>query len=261
MNRLFQKWWTGQKTEESEKLPENPPEEETPVSGMEEQTKREDVVWLRRMLSHNIRMPMAIISGYGEMLKNGSFSSREEELKCISKICKNIDFLDTLLKVLLDDDVSEESLEEKEWFDILECVREAAGYVKTIVMKAHITISVNSSKDKVMFYGSRIILMRAFYNLIENSIRYMNRPGNIFITVEDTENALLIVYRDDGEGMDVREADEIVKLNYQGSNSKQSGHGFGMYLVKDAVEKNGGSIEIHTGKGKGMGVYMTFEKL
>ena len=49
-----------------------------------------DAEWLRRLLSHNFRMPMAIIAGYGELLKNDSFSTRKEEKECIEKICKNI---------------------------------------------------------------------------------------------------------------------------------------------------------------------------
>ena len=112
-----------------------------------------------------------------------------------------------------------------------------------------------------MFYGNRIIMMRAFYNLIENSIRYMNRAGNICITVEDTDEEILVIYRDDGEGMDESESQMITELSYQGVNRKKSGHGIGMYLVRDAVEKNGGSLKVHTGKDKGMGVYMSFQKL
>ena len=59
-------------------------------------------VWFRRLLSHNIRMPMTIIAGYGDLLKNHSLKTREEEIECISKICKNIQYLDTLFKVLVE---------------------------------------------------------------------------------------------------------------------------------------------------------------
>ena len=103
-------------------------------------------------------------------------------------------------------------------------------------------------------------MMRAFYNLVENSIRYMNRPGNICLTVEETAEEIYAIYRDDGEGMDETEADSITDLNYQGSNANRDGHGIGMYLVKDAVETNGGTLFIRTGKGKGMGIYMAFPK-
>lgn len=219
----------------------------------------EDVVWFKRMMSHNIRMPFAIIRGYGDLLIKNSFSSREEELDCIQKICENIDYLDTLTKVLLDDG-QEDVLTQKEYFNVLECVRQVTAYVKTIAQKAGIGISVNSSKEQILFYGNRASLMRAFFNLIENSIRYMNRQGNIFITVEETESEILIVYRDDGEGMTQEEADHITELNYQGTNKKEGGHGIGMFLIQKMVEEQEGTISIKTGQGCGMGIYMSFPK-
>lgn len=217
-------------------------------------------VWFHRLLSHNIRMPMTIIAGYGDLLKNHSLKTREEEIECISKICKNIQYLDTLFKVLVDDEKNEELLRQKEWFDLLECGREAFDYVKSMTQKAHITISVNSSKDHVLFYGNRIVMMRAFYNLVENSIRYMKRAGSICLTVEETDDEYLVVYRDDGIGMDENEAESITDLNQQGSNARGDGHGIGMYLVRQTVENHGGTLSIRTGVGKGMGVFMSFPK-
>lgn len=218
-----------------------------------------DVVWFKRLMAHNLRMPFAIITGYGELLLNGGCSNREEELDCIRKICNNIDYLNTLSKVLLDDDQGE-LLVQKEYFDVLACVRRVSEYVRTITQKAGIKIVVNSSREEVLFFGNRISLMRAFFNLIENSVRYMNRQGNIVITVEETEKEILLVYRDDGEGMSPEEAAHITELDFQGSNKRKEGNGIGMYLIRQMVEAEGGSLEIKTGEGVGMGIYMSFAK-
>jgi signal transduction histidine kinase len=246
---------------EKQSLLEKEQEEHRKLEEKEQEVKKlsEDVVWFKRLMAHNLRMPLAIITGYGELLANESFSSREEELDCIRKICNNIDYLDTLSKVLLDDNQGE-LLSQKEYFDMLACVRRVSEYVRTITQKAGIKIVVNSSRDEVLFFGNRISLMRAFFNLIENSVRYMNRQGNIFITVEETEKEVLIVYRDDGEGMRPEEAAHITELDYQGSNKRREGHGIGMYLIKETVESQGGSLEIKTGEGAGMGIYMSFPK-
>ncbi len=247
--------------EELLRLEQKEQEERRKREEKEQEVKKlsEDVVWFKRLMAHNIRMPLAIIVGYGELLADTNFSSREEELDCIRKICKNIDYLDTLSKVLLDNE-QEEGLREKKHFDVLACVRETAEYVGVIAKKAGIQVLVNSSKNKVFLYGNRIALMRAFFNLMENSIRYMNRRGNIYFTVEETEEEVLVMYRDDGEGMPTDEAQHITELNFQGSNKKSGGHGIGMYLVQETVEKQGGHLEVKTGKGNGMGVYMSFPK-
>ena len=158
------------------------------------------------------------------------------------------------------DDESDDTLERMECFDVLDCVNRVAEYVQTIARKAGIGIAVNSSRTKVMFYGNRISLMRGFFNLVENSIRYMNRKGNIFITVEETDKEVLIVYRDDGEGMDPEEAEHIMELNYQGSNRKSSGYGMGMYLLQKMIEQHQGTLMVKTSQGQGMGIYMSFPK-
>ncbi len=235
-------------------------EEKRKLEGKEQEIRRlsEDVVWFKRLMAHNVRMPLAIITGYGEMLQSGSLKNREDEQKCINKICRNIDYLDTVLKVLLDEE--QELLEQKKHYDILACVREVAEYVKNITQKAGIKVSVNSSQEQVIYYGNRISLMRAFFNLIENSVRYMNRQGEIIITVEETETEILMVYRDNGEGMLQEEAEHITELNYQGSNGKYSGHGMGMYLIQKEIAQRGGKLTVKTGKGNGMGVYITLPK-
>ena len=228
----------------------------------EDELKRlsEDVVWFKRLMAHNVRMPLAVIVGYGELLAEGGFSTREEEQECICKICKNIDYLDTVFKVLIDSQ-DEAFLAEKQHFDILGCVHEVAEYVKMIVQKAGIRISVNSSKKEVLFFGNRISLMRAFFNLIENSVRYMEREGNIFITVEETEREILIVYRDDGKGMKPEEAEKLITPGLPKAGGHTEGRGMGMYLIQQAVEEQGGSITLKAGEGVGVGVYMAFPKI
>lgn len=220
---------------------------------------KENVKWLRRMLSHNFRMPMAIISSYGELLKSGGFETREKELECIDKICKNIDYIDKVSKIILDDG-NVCSYEKKEDFDLLGCVKEAVSYTEAIAKKAHISITVFSRKQELMFFGNRLILMRAFLDLIENSIRYMNREGEIRITVEETFDEIVVLYEDNGEGMEQADGVNITRCNYQGKNGSKTGNGIGMFLVKEAVCQNSGRLEIKTGIGKGMSVRMIFGK-
>ena len=247
------------KKKEEKKEGEQLKQEVLPDTDENIQKMFEDTIWLKRLLSHNFRMPMAIISGYGDMLKDGNFKSRSEEEECIRKICRNISYLDTLTKVILDDD-REDTLQTKEIFDLLPCVREVSEYVKTIARKEGIEIRVNSSRDRIFFYGNRITVMRALFNLVENSVRYMKRAGEIFITIEEMEKAVVLIYRDDGEGMDEKEAEKIGTIGYQGTNHGISGHGIGMYLVRQMVEEHGGQITIRSGIGKGMSVYMEFPK-
>lgn len=43
---------------------------------------QEDVIWLKRQIAHGVRMPLAIISGYGDLLKK-VITGRRKSRRCI----------------------------------------------------------------------------------------------------------------------------------------------------------------------------------
>ena len=65
------------------------------ISAEEEAERRkEDVRWFKRIMSHNIRMPLAVIVGYGELLTNGGFKAPFGDVN-------NKDVVISILNVLL----------------------------------------------------------------------------------------------------------------------------------------------------------------
>lgn len=216
----------------------------------------DDVAWFKRLMSHNIRMPLAIISGYTELLMSDMLESEEDKKECLEKITKNLDFIDTLTKVILDDNKAE-LLTKKEAVDVLTIIHDASEYVKNVAMKSGIRVLVNTTEGEVIINGNRTALMRAFFNLIENSLRYMNKEGDIVFTVQEQGGEVLIVYRDNGEGMPADEVQNITKLNYRGKSQNTQGSGLGMYLVEQTILEHGGKLEARSDIGKGMAIYIT----
>lgn len=231
---------------------------QVPVQTGGEAPFAEDIVWLKRLLSHNFRMPMAVIAGYGELLQEEGFDTKESERAVIAKICKNIEYMNLMLKVVLDDG-NDGAVGRKEEFDLLACIREGTEYVKSIARRQGVAIRVNSTQEVVRLYGSRLKLMRAFFNMTENSLKYMKHEGAICITVDETRDAVYVIYKDDGAGMSVDETAHVTKFSYQGTNHS-GGYGIGMYLVEEAVHENGGTLEIRSRENQGMGIYMTFPR-
>jgi signal transduction histidine kinase len=85
----------------------------------------------------------------------------------------------------------------------------------------------------------------------------MGRSGTIYITVSYVrENEILLVFKDDGLGMESEECAHIFDRHYQGGNGT-SGSGMGLFLAKSSVTAHGGSISAKSEPGKGMGIYIT----
>ena len=103
-------------------------------------------------------------------------------------------------------------------------------------------------------------MMRAFYHLFENAMKYSESGDTITIQIFHVQNGqVLLVFKDNGRGMDEREVKNLFEEGFRGSNSEgKIGTGYGLYDVKNIVERYGGTIEISSREKAGFSVYMLF---
>ena len=121
--------------------------------------------------------------------------------------------------------------------------------------KAGIQLLLSSASDTLMERADASYLRILFRNIIDNSIKYMRRNGNLVITISNIGDDLFIVLKDNGEGLPSSETAHIFELNYQGSN-RVSGNGLGLTQAKAIVEYYGGTIYAKSTSGNGMGIYI-----
>ena len=104
-----------------------------------------DVNWIKRMLSHNMRMPMSVITGYGELMKQGLLDS-SEMAEVIESICENINYMNGVLKVVLDD--QSEDIIAPTTVDVAALVRNSTKYVKDIAKKYQLKYPLLQNRKK-----------------------------------------------------------------------------------------------------------------
>ena len=216
-----------------------------------------DVSWLKRMLSHNMRRPMSVINGYGELMKQGLLTAEEME-EAVNNICENINYMNGILKVVLDDYSEDEAVPTA--VDVVSLVKKTAQYVRDIAKKMSVKISVVAEQEKMLIRAEQIPMMRTFYHLFENAMKYSEGGDHITIKIYYVENGqVLLVFKDNGKGMAEREVKNIFEEGFRGSNSKEKqGSGYGLYDVKNIVERYGGTVEISSREKGGFAVYMLF---
>jgi len=139
--------------------------------------------------------------------------------------------------------------------DIIRIVRDTIQEFLPFSQRAGIQIEVSSSADSLLVRadGERIRIL--FRNIIDNSIKYMNRAGSLVITLSTVGSDIFIVLKDNGKGLPEQETPHIFEINYQGSN-RISGNGLGLTQAKAIVESYGGTIYAKSTIGKGMGIYI-----
>lgn len=130
-------------------------------------------------------------------------------------------------------------------------IEEMAPYSR----QAGIQVLLSSASNSLMVRADAAFIRILFRNIIDNSIKYMNRNGSLVITISNIGDDLFIVLKDNGEGLPTDETARIFELNYQGSN-RVSGNGLGLTQAKAIVEYYGGTIYAKSESGKGMGIYI-----
>ena len=102
--------------------------------------------------------------------------------------------------------------------------------------------------------GNPTMLYRAMSNLVENAIKYNRENGSISISASRQEGNTIIKISDTGIGIPEEECERIFEPFYRVDQSRSrsvGGSGLGLALVKDIVEKHGGSIRVNSRAGLG----------
>lgn len=143
--------------------------------------------------------------------------------------------------------------ERVEDLDLISLVQGVVEQMRFQCSQLGIRLEVSTSSEKIMYPADKRYMEFAIQNIIDNSMKYMQRNGNLVITVSQAEDSIFIACKDNGKGLPARELPQIFDLNFQGSN-RVSGNGLGLAQVKAIVEHYHGSVYAHSVNG--MGIYM-----
>lgn len=126
--------------------------------------------------------------------------------------------------------------------DILDQVNAEYDY-KILDNQAKISADFQACQSIVYFES---YISSIFSNLITNAIKYSKDevPLNLTITTKKEKDTVLLLFKDNGIGMDlVRYGNNLFKP-FKRFSTKAEGKGIGLHIIKSMIEKNGGRIEV-----------------
>lgn len=116
---------------------------------------------------------------------------------------------------------------------------------------------------KIVYVDSEMILS-VFRNIISNSIKFSEKHGEIFITVNDYDvDKVLVEIKDKGIGMDEDSLKKIFKIDEkfsQEGTEGEKGTGLGLVLCSEFIKKHNCELWINSEIGKGTCVAFTLPK-
>ena len=197
-------------------------------------------------VAHELKTPLAVIKTNIDVLKSSNCKSLEEYDKTLAVVEKSILKMNLIIETLLDI-IRQENAPLNEIVSIDEILEDIVDDLSIIANKKNIKLKLNSYNIKNKIKGNEIMLYRAFYNVIENSIKYNKINGSIDILCYQDLNTIEVKVIDTGSGIKEEDYDEIFKPFYrsEGINSySKNGIGLGLSLTQSVIKLHGGEIKV-----------------
>jgi signal transduction histidine kinase len=150
-----------------------------------------------------------------------------------------------------------------ETVSIADIITEQMDNVHDFAQRKGITIQ-NQAPPYLTAWADKNQLGIVLNNLLQNALKFTPSGGTITLSVDTTNDQQIILkIADSGVGMDIEAWQEQQKsqvlLSKQGT-AKEKGTGLGLFLVKEIVDKNGGTLAIESQNGVGTTVFIGLKK-
>lgn len=210
-------------------------------------------------ISHDLKTPIATISGCAEAIKGGIAKTTSDLEHYTNIILNKSKLLTKLINEILEhtnSELEEISLKKQEIY--------ARDFIKDVYMKLlpdvqakKIEFKMNEIPDLLLYIEPEYIF-RVFQNVIENSVKYTQEGGIIHIKFEEFNNGLAVEIEDNGQGISALDIPFIFDRFYRGEKARTqkdvSGSGLGLSIVRNIIEQHGGRLECDSVLGQGTAI-------
>lgn len=232
-------------------------------------------------VSHEMKTPLQVISGYAELMKNDMVNPDDrqkfaaliyEEAQAMRSLINDVLTLSRLDETAFGDEMAAR-------IDLLALAQRVQGRLSSFAADKNIKVRVEG--EAAFIAGSETLAEEMLYNIIENGIRYNHEGGAVTLRVslegvhagEAAESAVsgsevaaahpqaVVRVSDTGPGIPEELHDKIFErfFRMEKSRSKETGGtGLGLAIVKHAVLYHHGTIEIESAPNQGTTFILTF---
>ena len=196
--------------------------------------------------SHELRTPIAVISGYADMLSRWGKDDEkvlEESIDAIQKESKRMKHLVEQLLFLARGDSGRTALQLEET-NLTELIKEA--YEESVMIdEAHVYKLKLPEYPVPNIQADSGLLKQAVRILIDNAAKYTKEHDEIILSAGLSEGRPFLQVQDSGIGMAEADVSHMFERFYRADEARSfEGTGLGLSIAKWIVDKHGGHFEI-----------------
>ena len=207
-------------------------------------------------VSHDLRTPLASITGAATALRDDTNLSEPTRIDLVGSICDEAERLERLVANLLEMTKLESgtlSLK-RDWIPIEELVSSALTRLEVKLSKHSVHVEV--PQDVPLVLVDPVLFEQIFINLFENAAKYTPEGTHIEIQVTREAESIIIDVRDNGPGVAPGLEEKLFEKFYRGPQPVTSGAGLGLPICRGIAEAHGGSIHARPALDGGLWIHL-----
>ena len=262
--------WYGWKKQKSaraqaEYLEEKLKEEKIRNQQMENALRREEqeTKALITDISHQLKTPVASLK-MSYVIVASTERSREEAREFPEKEREDVDRLARLLEAFTQMSKLETGMIRlcPQKASLQKTLAKAVAGVYVKAMEKGISIETQEFDDILICHDPGWTA-EAFANVLDNGVKYAPSGTRITIRVTKMASLVMVEMEDEGPGIPAKERNRIFQRFYRGESEsvrRKEGSGVGLYLTRQILERQGGTVCVKNGGKGGSNFVMTLPK-
>lgn len=211
-------------------------------------------------ISHDLRTPLTMITGYGEVIRDIPGENTPENIQIIIDEAK---YLTNLVRDILDISQIEagDNKIELTKFNLTKSIKCILERYRALTKLDGYKIEFNYDKD-IFVYADEMKISQVIYNLINNAITYVGEDKIIDVNQKFNDNMVTIEVVDNGEGIEEEFLPHIWDRYYRnnGVHKRASvGSGLGLSIVKGVLDMHNAKYGVISNKGIGSTFWFQLE--
>ncbi len=194
--------------------------------------------------SHELRTPLAVLDARLQYLQRG-LNGSDPAAKTVAELRRDTNTLVQIVNDLLVTAEEGGSRIPSAPVEINPVLELAADSLRILAAEKDVSIDLEAPAP-VSVFASAAAIHRCVVALLDNALRFSPSGASITVTLRTERSMAEIRVADHGPGIAGLEPDRVFERFARGENGGATGFGIGLSLVKDTVERSGGTASVET---------------
>ena len=214
-------------------------------------------------ISHDLRTPLTLISGYAEVMRDIPGEITDENLQVIIDESNR---LTSLVNDVLDISKFSAGVQQMQFdsFDFIACIESVIPRYNKLIEKDNYRIRFDcGALTAAPVYADRGKILQVLYNLINNAVSYTGKDKTVSIRLSEDNGVYTVHILDSGEGIAPDKLPYIWDRYYKVDKNHrraQMGSGLGLSIVKQILDAHNASYGVNSTPGEGSDFWFSLAK-